>query len=152
MEAFFSWSGQGLCALRNFYHFNYIHDHDIINIVLLWCAHLPIVCLAPAFDSAQAPACAKSSNVATPLIFNCGLALWINYPAKKWSGQNRTSRTGSAAPELYGAHGWMDNQHWLPMDFSHMHRVKIKVYWHVHTKSELHDIQYRKSKSRDVDL
>ena len=55
--------------------FNYIHDHDIINIIQLWCAHLPIACLAPAFDSAQAPACAKSSNVATPLIFNCGLAL-----------------------------------------------------------------------------
>ena len=78
-EAFFSWSGQIMRAPRNFYHFNYIHDHDVINIVPLWCAHLPIARLAqrlaPAFDSAQAPACAKSSNVATPLIFSCGLAL-----------------------------------------------------------------------------
>ena len=102
-EAFFSWSGQesgAQSAPQNFHHFNYIHDHDVINIVPLWCAHLPIARLAPAFDSAQAPACAKSSNVATPLTFNRGLALWIHYPAKKWSGQNRTSRTGSAAPAM----------------------------------------------------
>ena len=70
-EAFFRWSGQdngAQSAPRNFYHFNYIHDHDVINIVPLWCA---CACIR----QCTAPARAKSSNVATPLIFNCGLDL-----------------------------------------------------------------------------
>ena len=32
-----------------------------------------------------------------------------------------------ASYRVYGAHAGMDNQYWLPLDFSHMHRVKIKV-------------------------
>ena len=40
-------------APRNFYHFNYIHVHDVINIVPLWCTHLPIARLA------QASACIR---------------------------------------------------------------------------------------------
>ena len=61
-----------------FYHFNYIHDHDhdVISVVQLFNTCSARTCLAPAFDSAlyctQAPHMRKISNVATPLIFNCG--------------------------------------------------------------------------------
>ena len=33
----------------------------------------------------------------------------------------------------YGTHAGMDNQYWLPMDFSYMYMHRVKIWWHALT-------------------
>ena len=56
------------------YPFNNIHDHDIISVVQLWCVHLPSSCIQQCAVLYTGTFMCEISNVATPLIFNCGLA------------------------------------------------------------------------------
>ena len=83
--------------------FNYIHEHDIIIIDHeryaleqgYWHAIAADKCLTRQRKKMAVISKKQIKPKETPLI------LWIINEAKKWSGQNLTSRTGSAAHAAY---------------------------------------------------